>query len=156
MRSRRSLKVSHTQTSVPCGTLNYDFNWYLPCHHTANYNSRLPKVCSNASYCDNSIFLAGLLWHKHQLPLPLNKAMIGSNTSSQAWLKDETDFFFLEIIFKNWYTLTSLQCKTSCKLRHPILINNIPDAQKYGFNLYWNWTLTLGWNQAWYFLWTLP
>ena len=23
MRSRRSLKVSHTQTSVPCGTLNY-------------------------------------------------------------------------------------------------------------------------------------
>ena len=24
MRSRRSLKVSHTQTSVPCGTLNYD------------------------------------------------------------------------------------------------------------------------------------
>ena len=28
MRSRRSLKVSHTQTSVPCGTLNELFLYY--------------------------------------------------------------------------------------------------------------------------------
>ena len=30
MRSRRSLKLSHTQTSVPCGTLNdHEFNTSL-------------------------------------------------------------------------------------------------------------------------------
>ena len=52
MRSRRSLKLSHTQTSVPCGTLNNNRNVMF--HFALNIN-----------YINNFI-LAVLLLHLKQ------------------------------------------------------------------------------------------
>ena len=61
MRSHRSLKVSHTQTSVPCGTLNYK-----------TYNDKLEAISVYKTYGisisvvtkHNSTVLGGKLYGK--------------------------------------------------------------------------------------------
>ena len=61
MRSRRSRKLSHTQTSVPCGTLNQARNGNLMNILTASH--LFTFVCEGMMHAEfNSVTLFTILW----------------------------------------------------------------------------------------------
>ena len=63
MRSRRSLKLSHTQTSVPCGTLNYTYGdekyiihvYIMSCNEKILYDTKHPGIIRHINWVNGSI-----------------------------------------------------------------------------------------------------
>ena len=115
MRSRRSLKVSHTQTSVPYGTLNSLL------HFTQKFKMAT-KSGGKAIFCENSpVDSADTLWVQNFVEIALSRTISEINallhftqkfkmaanlcfciSGKNSKIQKGRHFWGEEIVFENW------------------------------------------------------